>query len=699
MRTCDHGFVFSTLPQLVRPRQATPFSHSPGLTQRLLRIGLVAICGLCMCFGIAATANAKPYATMALTMNPASTSVYNGQIMFYVQIAPPSNTDPAPTGSLTITDNGTNDVCYLAAIDPSLPTQTCTTFDRLPVENGKIYHFHAYYSGDSNYNPTSVLSTVDYTVTKATVHLAVAPVQSFFFGQSPAFTVSTSGGYHPTGLIAIDFNTAGGLLNVACSSQAVPDSSDNNSASTCFGRNDTPGGTYPVTAYYGGDGNHLATQVSDNVQTLVVYPSRVVLSVVPSPASIVLGASTTVAMTGSTPFNTTVFGKYSVTDGEVSCAFETSGSGGSCVLTPISAGPKTLTATYVGSPDLYSPATGTAVLTVTVPPMNGTCGSDDGKELASTPTSLCSAGTASVVSGSGPWSWSCAGLNGGTTATCSANLQIATSYVVTPSAGSNGSISPSTAQPVASGATTAFIVTPDSGYGASVGGTCGGNLSGTTYTTTPITADCTVVASFAAIVTSVNGVCGSDNGAILTRTPTNLCSAGTPSAVNGTGPWTWTCAGINGGTTASCSAQTKTLTTTSINTSPNPALIDQAVNVSVTIGSAASPTQFGNPASATPQGSTPTGTVSINSGALDCTIALNNGSGSCPLSFAAAGVYTLNATYSGDAGNAASGATIEEVVIAATTSTTAVQAPMLGNWALLLLTLALCGLYWRHRKS
>jgi hypothetical protein len=41
--------------------------------------------------------------------------------------------------------------------------------------------------------------------------------------------------------------------------------------------------------------------------------------------------------------------------------------------------------------------------------------------------------------------------------------------------------------------------------------------------------------------------------------PSNLlCAAGTPSAIVGSGsasdPWTWTCAGLAGGTTASCSA-------------------------------------------------------------------------------------------------------------------------------------------------
>jgi hypothetical protein len=53
----------------------------------------------------------------------------------------------------------------------------------------------------------------------------------------------------------------------------------------------------------------------------------------------------------------------------------------------------------------------------------------------------------------------------------------------------------------------------------------------------------------------VNGSCGTTNGmAVKTAPVANLCSAGTPSAVSGTGPWTWSCGGSHGGTTASCSA-------------------------------------------------------------------------------------------------------------------------------------------------
>jgi hypothetical protein len=55
--------------------------------------------------------------------------------------------------------------------------------------------------------------------------------------------------------------------------------------------------------------------------------------------------------------------------------------------------------------------------------VNGSCGSANGVPTSTAPTTnLCSAGTASAVSGSGPWSWSCAGSNGGTTAQCSAPL-------------------------------------------------------------------------------------------------------------------------------------------------------------------------------------------------------------------------------------------------------------------------------------
>ena len=84
------------------------------------------------------------------------------------------------------------------------------------------------------------------------------------------------------------------------------------------------------------------------------------------------------------------------------------------------------------------------------------------------------------------------------TVTASFSLVPPTTYTVTATAGSGGTISPSS-QTVNAGATTSFTVTPNSGYVIDSVTGCGGSLSGTTYTTGPITADCTVNASFSAL--------------------------------------------------------------------------------------------------------------------------------------------------------------------------------------------------------
>ncbi|MDX9765268.1 MAG: lamin tail domain-containing protein, partial [Chiayiivirga sp.] len=75
---------------------------------------------------------------------------------------------------------------------------------------------------------------------------------------------------------------------------------------------------------------------------------------------------------------------------------------------------------------------------------------------------------------------------------------------VTPSVGTpSGSIAPNTVQTVNDGDTAAFTLTSDAGFEIdTVGGTCGGTLDAGTsvYTTAAVTADCTVVANFKAIV-------------------------------------------------------------------------------------------------------------------------------------------------------------------------------------------------------
>lgn len=72
-------------------------------------------------------------------------------------------------------------------------------------------------------------------------------------------------------------------------------------------------------------------------------------------------------------------------------------------------------------------ATGSIVTPPTPTVINGACGSSHNTTGTSAPTSnLCSTGTASSVAGSGPWTWSCAGSNGGTSASCQMNKEVET---------------------------------------------------------------------------------------------------------------------------------------------------------------------------------------------------------------------------------------------------------------------------------
>ena len=77
-------------------------------------------------------------------------------------------------------------------------------------------------------------------------------------------------------------------------------------------------------------------------------------------------------------------------------------------------------------------------------------------------------------------------------------------YTVTPSAGANGSISPSAPRTAGAGATLTFTMAPASGYSANVGGTCGGSLINNIFTTNPVTISCSVDATFTpAVATAI----------------------------------------------------------------------------------------------------------------------------------------------------------------------------------------------------
>ena len=188
--------------------------------------------------------------------------------------------------------------------------------------------------------------------------------------------------------------------------------------------------------------------------------------------------------------------------------------------------------------------------------VDANCGAANGKSAEKAPdANLCIVGEASDVSGSGPWLWSCKGLNGGMIVSCAAP-KVATA-VVAPKASA-----PATAQ---------FRAMEDGKCGTADGvgaddapaaGLCTKGIASSVNGSGPWTWACSGInggqANSCTAPRKVDGICGTSSGKTSDEMPRkDLCVAGLASAVNGNGPWTWTCAGLHGGAAASCSVAQK----------------------------------------------------------------------------------------------------------------------------------------------
>jgi hypothetical protein len=169
----------------------------------------------------------------------------------------------------------------------------------------------------------------------------------------------------------------------------------------------------------------------------------------------------------------------------------------------------------------------------------GVCGSSIQGAFTAAPTSnLCSIGKESIVSGSGPWTWTCSGFNGGASATCTANKVVTSTGLKGECGASNGKASYSKPTDLLCNKGTSTEVV----------------LSGDKWTWSCSVSSGEVSASCSANK-MIDGKCGNSNNQTLSTVPKDgLCSAGTSSIVTGTGPWYWSCSGFSGGVTDKCSA-------------------------------------------------------------------------------------------------------------------------------------------------
>ena len=653
---------------------------------------------LCVLILAATSANAKDDASSYLTftqVTPAASSAYGTSLVFYAVVESTGLGNPVVGGDLEfdVVIGGIRSRMCRMTIDTDSLLQSCQSTRYL---SPGTYEMAMLYAGNEDYNGIiddgngNYYYSQNYTITPAHLDILVAQPADIFVGQIPIFDLSVQHELEGDGAKgAIVVETTGAL---ECVSQ--PPLPGNCAADE---KAMTPG-LLSVYLSYTGDGNFAAQPQVDTGLRFTVHKDPTTIAIDTLPHSIALGSHATISAIVSSTIDPGFLptGSVTVSDAETSCTIDLNAdpSLNTCAFTPVSTGNKNLFATYSG--DFYYDASiALTSLSVSAAPVNGICGDVDGQTIDSIPTSgLCSVGTPSAVSGSGhPWAWTCAGSGGGVTGSCSATIQM---WTVATEVGSGGTIDPTSRQ-VDNGQIGTFALSPAVGYVIESVTGCGGAPSGSTYVTAPVTANCTVSATFASSTSPIDGVCGSDNGKTLAVTPTNLCSAGTPSALSGSGPWTWTCSGIEGGNSATCSAQLQTIvpitTKTTLSAAPNPATINQPVTMRVVVSAAESADRNGERIEGGPTAVAPTGNAVVSDGAESCLAAIADGGGSCALTFAASGIHNLTAAYSGDANYAASSGSAQVLVSATTDENETTAAPTANPWILTLLAALLVAAY------
>ncbi|MCK6414687.1 MAG: DUF1566 domain-containing protein [Giesbergeria sp.] len=216
---------------------------------------------------------------------------------------------------------------------------------------------------------------------------------------------------------SIDVTTLSAAVNGACGSASGVASATAPASNLCVA-----GASTVVTGSGGawGWGCNGASGGS-NAACAAAYASQS-LSIGASPTSIFVGYTSTITASSNAGLPVALAGSAHCS---VSGTTVTGTAVGTCTVTASQAGTGDTGASRYQAAANASVNIGVAAVPPPPPsgpdPVDGACGASHGQTLLATPqTSLCRSGTASAVSGTGPWAWTCSGQYGGTSASCSA---------------------------------------------------------------------------------------------------------------------------------------------------------------------------------------------------------------------------------------------------------------------------------------
>ena len=206
--------------------------------------------------------------TLTLSASPSSFT-YGSNTTFTGTL---SNAYSGPTGTLTLTGNGTT----LCTGTVSSATTVCAAGSSLPPG---VYTISGSYSGDGNDYAATAITSVTINKAPSSVSVSCSPNPIAYGGGNTTCTATVPSG--ATGNVTFTANNG--------SWTTVP-LSGNTASAVGWGGGSWAAGTYPVSATYSGDGNYNSASSTTSV-TISKAPSSVSVSCSPNP--IVYGGGNT----------------------------------------------------------------------------------------------------------------------------------------------------------------------------------------------------------------------------------------------------------------------------------------------------------------------------------------------------------------------------------------------------------------------
>jgi hypothetical protein len=606
-------------------------------TRVVRQVGAALTAGALSLFSGGIIGHALSASTTTLTSgtNP---SVWGQSVLFTATITPVA---PAPTGTVTFQDGGTN-IAGCVKRPVAAQVATCTTA-ALAVGSHTVT---AVYSGNPTY-ATSTSAPVTQVVTMgSTTTVVAASVTPSVSGQTVTYTATVSAvapaSGTRTGTVAFQ---DGGVVIAVCAAKAVAVIG----TATCAIAYAGPG-THTITAIYSGDANFTASTASAVTQTINLGATAVALSSSANPSSTGANVTFTANVTATAPASGARTGTVDFQVGGINitgCSAQVVPASGkaTCVTNTLTAGANTITAIYSGDANFAAStslpfkqavnqgATTTKVVSSLNPSSTGVTVTFTATVTAVAPASGTRTGTVAFEDG-GIAIAGCATrvLGAAGTATCATNALAAVVHTITAVYSGDGNFTTSTSPPLAQTVVSATTTTVTSSANPSVFG------QSVQYT-----------ASVAGGPTVTGTITFRDGGANIAGCVAVVMAAGSASCTVSPTVASHAITAVyrgdasNAASTSAAMTQVVTAdpTTTVVTATVNPTVFGQSVTFTATVTANA------------PGSGTPTGKVAFDNGAAAIAgcggVTLVAGVATCTTNALTVGVHSVTGHYNGSA--------------------------------------------------